>query len=110
MEVRMYGRGGGGVRDAEGCRARASRHVLTSGCRRRGAVGEGWESRRAGSLRELFHVRLAGGCGSSAGGNAEPRFRQRVMACHHCVPQRAAHEWVPPAAMDRPQTHASSPS
>ena len=40
-------------------------------------------------LRELFHVRLAGGCDSSAGGNAEPRLRQRVMACHRCVPQRA---------------------
>ena len=34
----------------------------------------------------------AGGCDSSAGSNAEPRLRQRVMGCHHCVPQRAAHE------------------
>ena len=38
-----------------------------------GAVGEGWGSHRVGPLRELFHVRLAGGCDSSAGGNAEPR-------------------------------------
>ena len=56
--------------------------------------GEGWESHRAGPLRELFHVRLAGGRDSSAGGNAEPRLRQCVMACHHCVPQRAAYEGV----------------
>ena len=37
---------------------------------------------------------LAGGCASSAGGNVEPRLRQRVMANHHCVPQRAACEGV----------------
>ena len=66
----------------------------SSGGRRRGAGGEGWESHRAGPRRALFHVRLAGGCSSSAGANAELRLRQRVVACHHCVPQRAAYEGV----------------
>ena len=57
--------------DAGGCRARVRRHVTTSGVQ----VG------RAGSpLRELFHVRLAGGCDSAAGGDEEPRLRQRIMA------------------------------
>ena len=59
-----------------------------------GAGGEGWETHCVGPLRELFHVRLASGCNSSAGGNAEPHLRQRVMACHHCVPQLAAYEAV----------------
>ena len=94
MEGRRHGRGGGGVGDAGGYGARARRHVPTSGERRLGAGGEGWESHRVGPLWELFHVRVAGGCDSSAGGKAEPRLRQRVMACHHCVPQRAAYEGV----------------
>ena len=94
LEGRRYGRRWGEVGDAGGCGARARRHVPTSGGCRRGAGGEGWESHRVGPLRELFHVRLASRCGSSAGGNAEPRVRQRVMACHHCVPQRAAYEGV----------------
>ena len=94
MEGEKHGRGVGGVGDAGGCRARARWHVPTSGGRRRGAEGAGWESHPAGPLRDLFPVRLAVGCNSSAGGNVEPRLRQRVMACHHCVPQRAAYEGV----------------
>ena len=94
MEGRRHGRGMGGVGDAGGCGARARRHVPTSGGCRRGVGGEGWESHRVGPLRDLFHVRLASGCDSSAGGNAEPRLRQCVMACHHCVPQRAVYEGV----------------
>ena len=80
--------------DAGGCGARARRHVPTSGGCRRGAGGEVWVYHRVGPLRELFHVRLASGCDFSAGGNAEPRLRQRVMAFHHCVPQRAEYEGV----------------
>ena len=72
----------------------ARRPVPTSGGRRRGVGGEGWESRRAGTLRELFRVRLSGGCNSFADGNAEPHLHQRIMASHHCVPQRAAAEGV----------------
>ena len=94
MKVRRHGRGWGGVGDAGGCSARARRHVPTSGGCRRVASGEGWESHRVGPLRELFHVRLASGCDSSAGGDAEPRLRQRVMACHHCVPHCTAYEGV----------------
>ena len=94
MEGRRHGRGGGGVGDAGGCGAHARRHVPTRGGCRRGAGGEGWESYREVPLQELFRVRLASGCESSAGANAEPRLRQRVMASHHCVPQRAAHEGV----------------
>ena len=94
MEGRRHGRDGRGVGDVEGWRARARRHVPTSGRHRRGAGGEGWESHRAGTLREQFHVQLVGGCDSSAGGNAEPRLGQLVMACHHCVPQHAAYEGV----------------
>ena len=94
MEGGRHGRGGGGVGAAGGCGAHARRHVPTSGVRRRGAGAEGRESHRTGPLREQFHVRLAGSCNSSAGGNAEPRLRKRVMACHHCVPQRAAYEGV----------------
>ena len=94
MDGRRHGRGRGGVGDAWGCRARARRHVPTIGGRRRWAGGEGGESYRAGPLRELFHVRLAGGCNSSVDGNAEPRLRQRVMASHHCVPQRTTYEGV----------------
>ena len=94
MEGRRHGRGGGGVGDAGGCGARARRHVPTSGGCRRGAGGERLESHRGGPLRELFHVRLASSCDSSAGGNAEPRLRQRAMACDHCVPKRAAYEGV----------------
>ena len=63
----------------------------------RGAGGEAWESHRAGTLRELFHVWLAGGYNSSAGGNPdplEPRLGQCIMASHHCVAQRAADEGV----------------
>ena len=71
MEGRRHGRGWCEVEHAGGCGARARRHVPTSrGCRR-GAGGEGWESHRVGPLRELFHVRLASGCDSSAGGNAD---------------------------------------
>ena len=62
MEGIRHGRGGGGVGDAGGCGACAHRHVATSGGRRRGAGGEGWESHRMGPLRELFHVRLASCC------------------------------------------------
>ena len=92
MEGRRHGRGWGGVGDAGGCGACACRHVPTSGGCRRGAGGEGWESHRVVPLRELFNVRFANRCNSSMGGDAEPRLRQRVMACHHCVPQRAAYE------------------
>ena len=106
MEGTRHGRGGGGVGDAGGCGARSRRHVPTSGGRRRGVGGEGWESHCAGPLREMFHMRLAGGWGSAAGGDAEPRLRQRIMASHHSAPQMR--EWVPPAAIDLPQTHASS--
>ena len=91
LEGRRHGRGSGGVGDAGGCGARAPRHVSTSGGRRRGAGGEGWVSQRAGPLRELFHMRL---------------WRPTAV-CHRAPHMR---EWVPPAAMDRPQTHASSPS
>ena len=99
MEGRRHSRGWGEVGDAGGCRARARRHVPASGGCRRGAGGKGWESYRVGPLRELFDVRLfdvriASGCDSSAGGNAEPSLRQRVIACHHCVPQRAAYVGV----------------
>ena len=104
MEGRRHGRGWGEVGDARGCGARARRHVPTSGGCRRGAGGEGWESHRVGPLRELFHVRLASGCDSSAGGNA---LWRATTVCHSAPHMR---EWVPPAAMDRPQTHASSPS
>ena len=72
--------------------ARVRRHMPTSGGRSQGVVGEGWEALCAAPLRELFHMRLAGGCDSAAGGNAEPRLRQRIMASHHSVPQRAADE------------------
>ena len=85
MEGRRHSRGWGEVGDAGGCSARARRHVPTSGGCIRGAGGERCES---------HHVRLASGCDSSAGGNAEPHLRQRVMACHHCVPQRAAYDGV----------------
>ena len=109
MDGRRHGRGRGGAGD--GVREpRSPRHVPTSGGRRRGAGGEGWKSRRAGPLRELFHVRLAGGCNSFAGGNAGPHLRQRVMASHHCVPQRAAYEGVGATGCNGSAAHASSPS
>ena len=93
-----------GVLYPRGCGACTRRNAPSSRGRRQGAGGEGWESHCAGLLRELFHVR-------AAGGNAEPRTRQRIMASHHCVPQRATDEGVgPPPAMDLPQTHASTPS
>ena len=98
MEGTRHGRGWCEVGHAGGCGARARRHVPTSGGCRREAGGEGWESHRVGPLRELFHVRLASGCDFFAGGNAESSLRQRVMACHHCVPQRAAYEGVSAAA------------
>ena len=109
MEGRRHGRGWGDVGDARGCGARARRHVPTSGGCKRGAGGEGWESHRVGPLRELFHVRVAA---------IPPRAAMRSQAsvsalwrattvCHSAPHMR---EWVPPVAMDRPQTHASSPS
>ena len=94
MEGSRHGLGWGEVGDAGGCGARARRNVPASGGCRRGAGWKGWESHCVGPLRELFHVRLASGCDSSAGGNAEPSLRQRVMACHHCVPQCSAYEGV----------------
>ena len=78
MEGRRHGhggRGGGGfgMVEAGGCRARVRRHVTAS--------GSGAQVGRAGSpLRELFHVRLAGGSDSAAGGDEEQRLRQRIMA------------------------------
>ena len=94
MEGRRHSRGCGGVGDAGGCGAHARRHVPTSGGRRRGEGREGWESHRAGPLQELFYLLLAGGCNSSAGGNAEHRLRTRVMSSHRCLAQRAAYEGV----------------
>ena len=91
---KRHGRGGGGVGDTGGFEARARWYVPTSGGCRWGVCGDGEESHRVGPLREVFYVRLASGCDSSAGGNAEPCLRQRVMACHCCVPQRAAYEGV----------------
>ena len=101
MDGRTYGRGGGGLRYAGGCEACVRRHVPTSGGRRSAADGEGWKSHCAGPLRELFHVRLAGGCDSAAGSDAEQRLNQRMashlwqrMASHHSVAPRAADEGV----------------
>ena len=94
MEGRRRNRGGGGVGAAGGGRARARRYVPTCGGRRPGAVGKGWEAHCTRTLRELFHVQLTGGCDSAAGGDAEPRLRQRIMASHHSEPRRAADEGV----------------
>ena len=63
--------------------------LLSSTAQAGGARGEGWESHCAGPLRELFHVRLAGGLNSSAGGNSEPYLRQRIIASHLCEPKHA---------------------
>ena len=111
MEGRRHGRGGGGVGDAGGCGALASRHVPTSGGRRRGAGGEGWESHLAGRCGSCFT------CGSQVDAippQAAMRSHASVNAlwqatsvCHSAPQMR---ECVPPAAMDLPQIHASSPS
>ena len=69
-------------------------HVPTCGKRRRGAVEEGRDNRCAVSVRELFHMRLTGGCNSAVGRKAEPRLSQRFVASHRCVPHRTAHEEV----------------
>ena len=61
MEGRRHGQGGGGVGDAGVCGVRVRRHGPTSGGRGRAVGGEGWESHCAGPLREVFHMRLAGG-------------------------------------------------
>ena len=39
-------------------------------------------------------MRLAGGCGSAADGDAEPRLCERITASHRDVSQRAADEGV----------------
>ena len=59
MKGRRHGRGGAGVGSAGGCRARARRHMPTSGGRRWGAVGEGWESLGGGlaAMQQQLQVR-----------------------------------------------------
>ena len=94
MEGKGHCRVGGGVGDAGGGGVYSRRHVPTSGMRRRGAVREGREAVCAGPLPALFHMRLTGGCVSAAGGNAEPRFRQCIVASHHSMPQRTADRGV----------------
>ena len=54
-----------------------------------------------GSLRELFHMRIAGGCDSATGGSEEPRLRQRKIASNHIVPQSAADEGLGPPSCHR---------
>ena len=55
MEGRWHSRGGGGVGDAGSCAPRVRRHVPTSGGRRRGAGGEGWESQRVAHMLSPTH-------------------------------------------------------
>ena len=84
----------GEVGDAGGVSDRTRGHVPSCGRCRWGAVEEGWEARRAVPMPGLLHMRLAGGCDSAAGGNAEPPLSQQIVASHHCVPQRTADDGV----------------
>ena len=69
MEGRRNDRGRGWVRATGGGGTCPPAEVADGG-----AVGEGQEARCAGPQRELFHMRLTGGCKSTSGGNAAPRL------------------------------------